>query len=162
VGTFDVLDELRHDTFSLPSEGVDDCGGASCLYVPAHGKRELLVDVGSMLVGNAMLLDRRLMKPGIYDLELTLYDHDRWFDGVSIRTNVATLTVREPTGVDLEVWKLMNKAVDPYEWDALSWPLWSKLLPQEIQKRYPTSAYLPSVASMGWIEQFPRDLSALD
>ncbi|MDP9194478.1 MAG: hypothetical protein M3P06_22490 [Acidobacteriota bacterium] len=162
VDTFDVLDLLKHDTFRLPSEGVDDCGGASCLYVPAHGKRELLVDVGSMLVGNAMLLDHRLMKPGVYDLELTLYDHDRWFDRVSIRTNVATLTVREPAGVDLEVWKLMNKAVDPYEWDGLSWPLWSSLLPQEIQKRYPTSAYLPSVVSMGWIEQFPRDLSALD
>jgi len=162
-GTFDVLGLMNQKEIGLPPESVDRCAGQPCLQIAANGQRDLLVDVGPVLAGNGFFADRRLMKPGTYDLELKLYDMDRWFEeGASIRTNAATLKVRQPTGVDLEVWNFLNEVAAPGEWELLSWASAKPRLSQEIQSRYPTSAYVPSVVSFGSITKFPGDVSAFD
>lgn len=161
-GTFDVLGEANRTLLSLPGEGLDDCGGVPCLHVPANGQRDLLIDVTPVLLGNEFFIDRRLMKPGTYDLELTLHKWGLWSDGGEIRTNAATLTVQQPTGVDLEVWNFLNETVAPNEWVLLSWASAKPRLAQEIQSRYPTSAYVPSVVSLGSISKFPGDITAFD
>jgi hypothetical protein len=161
-GTFDVLGEANREMLPLPSEAVDDCGGMSCLHVPANGQRDLLIDVTPMLLGNEFFFDRRLMKPGTYDLELMLYRADRRFEVVTIRTNTSKFSVRQPTGVDLEVWNFLNETVAPYEWEPQSWAGARPLLTAEIQLKYPTSAYVPSVVPFGAPVQFPGDVSAID
>jgi hypothetical protein len=162
-GTFDVLGLMNQKEIGLPSEGVDECRGAPCLLIAANGQRDLLVDAGPVLAGNGFFADRRLMQPGTYDLELTLYDLGRWFEeGAAIRTNATTLTVRQPTGVDLEVWNFLNEAAAPGEWGLLSWASAKPGLSQEIQSRYPTSAYVPSVVSFGATSRFPGDVTAFD
>ncbi|MDP9194479.1 MAG: hypothetical protein M3P06_22495 [Acidobacteriota bacterium] len=165
AGTFDVLGIMNQKEFGLPLEGMDRCGqgeGAPCLHIAANGQRDLLIDAGPVLAGNGFFADRRLMKPGTYDLELTLYEFGRSPEGGAIRTNAATLTVRQPTGVDLEVWKFLNEVAAPGEWELLSWATAKPRLSQEIQSRYPTSAYVPSVVSLGSIDRFPGDVSAFD
>jgi hypothetical protein len=164
AGTFDVLDFMRKEV-ALPSEGVDQCGSAPCLHIAANGQRDLLVDVGPMLLENAFFLDPRLMKPGTYDLELTLYDLDRWFEEeAAIRTNAARMTVRQPTGVDLEVWNLMKKAVAPSDWVLESWM--GSDAAREIQTRFPASTYFPYVVSLASLMALPGaftgDVSAFD
>jgi hypothetical protein len=162
-GTFDVLGLMNQKEIGLPSEGVDKCAGEPCLHIAANGQRDLLVDVGPVLAGNGFFADQRLTKPGTYGLELTLYDLDRWFEeGAAIRTNAATLTVRQPTGVDLEVWNFLNEVAAPGEWGLLSWATAKPRLTQEIQSRYPTSAYVPYVVSFGSTTRFPGDVAAFD
>jgi hypothetical protein len=157
-GTFDVLDMTNKTVVALPDEGIDKCRAVSCLHVPPNGQRDLLIDVGPVLHGNVFFHDRRLMAPGTYALELTLYT----FDAGAIRTNPATLTVRQPTGIDLEVWNFLKEAAAPSDWVLTSWAYSKPLLVQEIQSRYPTSAYVPSVVSLGAISKFPGDVTAFD
>jgi hypothetical protein len=160
--TFDVLGEANRELLPLPTEGVDDCGGMSCLRVPANGQRDMLIDVTGVLLGNEFFFDRRLMKPGSYDLELTLYSSHRRLEVVAIRTNTARFTVRQPTGVDLEVWNFLNEVSAPYEWEPLSWASARPRLSREIQRRFPTSAYVPSVVSLGALGLPYDDVSPYD
>jgi hypothetical protein len=160
--SFDVVGERNQTVLALPSDEVDDCGGVSCLQVPANGQRDLLIDITPVLLGNEFFMDRRLMVPGTYDLELTLYQSAQPMDRGAIRTNVARLTVRQPTGVDLQVWKFLKETAAPYDWTLASWSYSKPLLAQEIQSRYPTSAYVPYVVSFGAIAKFPGDVSPFD
>ena len=162
-GTFDVLDFINQKEIGLPTEGVDKCSGQPCLHIPPNGQRDLLVDVGPVLADNGFFADRRLMKPGTYDLVLSLYDLGRWFEeGAAIRTNSARLTVRQPTGVDLEVWNFLNEVASPGEWVLLSWASARPLLSREIQRRFPTSSYVPSVVSLGALGLPYYDVSPYD
>jgi hypothetical protein len=160
--TFDVVAERNETIVAIPPEAMDDCGEIPCLRVPANGQRDLLIDITPLILGNAFFWDRRLMKPGTYDLELSLYIASLTMDEGAIRTNAATLTVREPTGVDLEVWKFLNEVFAPYEWGLMSWTFVKPRLTQEIQSRYPTSAYIPYFVSFGSKLRFPGDVAPFD
>ena len=155
--TFDVVGDRNETLLTIPSEIMDDYGGMACLHVPANGQRELLIDITPVLLGNEFFLDRRLMKPGAYDLELSLYISSLTMDKGAIRTNAATLTVLQPTGVDLEVWQFLNEVAAPYEWQLVSWASVKPRLTEEIQSKYPTSAYVPYVVSFG-----SKDIAAFD
>lgn len=160
--TFDVVGDRNQTVLSIPSEAMDDCGGVPCLRVPANGQRELLIDITPVLMGNEFFRDSRLMKPGRYDLELSLYIASLTMDKGAIRTNAATLTVRQPTGVDLEVWKFLNEVAAPSEWVLVSWATAKPRMSQEIQSRYPTSGYVPYVVSLGSTTRFPGDVAAFE
>lgn len=159
-GTFDVQGVIRQTMIDLPGAGTDDCGGARCLRVPAKSQRVLLIDAGPVLVENEFFWDRRLMKVGAYDLELALWDRDHWLEASAIRTNTARLTVKEPTGVDLEVWKFMNEFHHP--WELVNWSMVYPRFSREIQRRYPTSEYVPSVVFLGALGMPYDDVSPYD
>ena len=155
---------LRGDSsIHLPSEQLERCNGGYCLTIPPNGQRQLYLHFGPLLAGNEFFVDRRLSKPGRYALELTLY----LISGdalIPIRTDVQTLLIQEPSGVDLEAWHFLQGLGDGTTWSATDWIFNGEKIAPKLRETYPASSYVPWVAAIGSIPRASpaTEISQLD
>ena len=136
----------------------------------SKGAAEIEFAVDSLLAGPEWFVDPRLSKPGVYRLQLIAYSRYPWKDepknpyryrtaeidendegGEIVRSNVATLTIREPEGEDAVVWAKMQALAGEAGWqpglfvekDIAAW----------IWKNHPTSYYQHYTAGLASREE---------
>jgi len=123
--------------------------------VPPHGLvvEDLATD-GSLLTP-AWFLDSRLLRSGTYMLQVFLADDlsdDVSLDAARTRalaTTSATLIVAQPTGIDLEAWKLLLSAGEPWGPTRLATPKGAQVV-RDIVTKHAKSAYAGWVATTGF------------
>lgn len=154
--------------------------GAALVVTPDHGPRFIALagsgtivpldggPVGSQDVIYEFTPDGRLgtpgwfyfefTRPGTYGLQLVAgdYSDDKAWLETAMRqaraaSNVVTLTVAEPVGVDAEVWKAMKALADtPENWKAADiYTTAGNELAARIVRDYPDSVYTGWIATMG-------------
>jgi hypothetical protein len=125
----------------------------------------------------AWFRDSRLSRPGRFELQMFVADNlSELLDIEEVRqraaiSNVAVLTVQEPSGVDADVWRIM-RALNGGRWGAsLLYVRSGQDLAKRIITEYPSSSYVPWLASMGaaptaderesilrdWLSRAPED-----
>ena len=143
TSTFDAVGLLNQPFITIPSEQMDRCGDVACLQLPAHGQRQLYIDIDPSLAGNEFFADRRLSAPGVYTLQLALIETPGDGTTTKIRTNPATLTIQQPTGADLAVWQLLQQISGGKGWGITEWALAGDSVAKEIRAKYASSSYAP-------------------
>jgi len=162
TSTFDAIG-LNNNTFiTIPSGQMDRCAGVGCLQLPAHGQRQLYIDIDPSLAGNEFFADRRLSMPGVYTLQLALEETSSGSPVTEIRTNSTTLTVQQPAGADLAVWQFLQRVTGGKGWGTTEWILGGDNVANEIRAKYPSSSYVPWVAAMGKVTTPESTLAQLD
>ncbi|HKS24941.1 MAG TPA: hypothetical protein VJZ76_19250 [Thermoanaerobaculia bacterium] len=163
TSTFDANGLLNGRSFiAIPPEQMDRCSGVACLQLPAHGQRQLYIDIGPTLAGNEFFADHRLSEPGVYTLQLALEETAGDGKPIEIRTNLVTLTIQQPRGVDLAVWQFLQQASGGKGWGTTEWILGGNNVANEIRAKYASSSYLPWVAAMGNVTTPGSTLAQLD
>jgi hypothetical protein len=162
TGTFDALGIGGRTAIAIPSEQMDRCGAVACLEVPAHGRRQLYIDMSATLAGNEFFADRRLSMPASYLLQLTLDEAAAAGAPAAVRTNSATLRVLQPVGVDLAVWQRLLQLSGGNGWGVTDWILSGNAIASEIRANYPSSSYVPWVAGMGTVRTPESAIAQLD
>src|SRR5258708_28628980 len=155
-GTFEVEGVDKRLSPGLPEDQTEKCEDSFCLTVPALATRQLYIDIDPSLVGNVFFADPRLTVPGTYGLQMTFLSAAADGSDVSIKTNVANLTVKEPSGIDAEVWKWLIQLNDGKPWTAYNWGLAGDGTAPALRSRFPTSEYSRWVAQLGgpsWRQQ---------
>jgi hypothetical protein len=79
-----------------------------------------------------------------------------------VATNVASLTIVQPSGVDLDVWNRMQQVSGHQGWGGNDWAIWGEQLAGEIRANFASSAYLPWVACRGKVGTFDGAAARLD
>jgi hypothetical protein len=134
---------------SLPDEQLDQCSGAACLVVPALGERQIYIDIGPMLGSNPFFIDRRLSNPGKYGLQLQMFLPVSEGNVTVVQTNVASLTIQQPTGVNLSVWQFLRQISTGNGWGTEDWIMAGDAVGDGIRTKFPTSDYVVWVGTMG-------------
>lgn len=134
---------------NLPQESLDPCGTAKCLKIAPHSHRQVFVSYRPELTGNEFFEDGRLTVPGSYLLQLSLYAGSYGSPWTELVSNTAMLTVREPSGADLQVWEMLRTTAAPNAWTTAHWALSGDLVAAQVRSNFPSSTYVPWLASIG-------------
>jgi len=157
-GTF-MATGLNRDQVDLPSE-VERCAGEPCVTVAAHGQKQLYVNFGPHLTSNEFFEDARLATPGTYTLQLVLY-----VEGpapTEVISSPAILTIRQPEGIDAQVWQFMRGQTTGGVWSLTQWALNGDLVAPKLRADFPTSGYIPWVAGLGRVTPPSNAVNVID
>ncbi len=161
AGTFTAKAVDRRTITELPAGQMTKCHSVNCLIVPAHSQRELYIDVDSGR-GNDFFNDSRLSVPGTYDLRLTLFTQDGTPTAVPITTNVARLTIRQPSGSDADAWQFLKQVAGGHSWTFDDWAAHGALVANDLTAKYPTSAYAAWFALLVNVPTLDARLARID
>jgi hypothetical protein len=125
-------------------------GASYTAAIPGGGTTAFYVPVGVELLENGAFYDSRLCVPGTYDLQMTLGQSGE------TRTNIARLTVEQPTGTDLAFWHAASDAAGPRGLNASTW-----LQAGGLVEKYPESRYYHLLAFHRAASEKPEEMIAL-
>ena len=156
-GTFQAQDATGRTAIGFERP---ECRNGYRFTIPAQGQRQICFDVDRSLTGNPFGLDPRLSFPGSYGVTMTLYaaaDFNQPFS-----TNTATLTVRQPAGVDASVWAHMLSVTHGRGWGAAAWVTAGDALATWVRSNDPTSSYAMWLAGRGGVTSYEETLARYD
>jgi hypothetical protein len=111
--------------------------------------RDVVFQANEAAGSPGVFADSRTVRPGDYSIRLRFFrkeaDEDPTRPLVTFLSNPMNLTVDEPQGDDMLVWRRMQALAAPGEWNSESWMLKSELWP-EIERHYRTSHYFQQIA----------------
>ena len=113
----------------------------AALNVPPHATSTLYFPMNYMLLEPPFFV-RSWSKPDTYTLAVRM----RTIDDREIASPPITFTVRKPTGVDAQVWALLDSTTAGNGWGILDWFRQTGIAEQVI-KQWPTSNYAPYLVS---------------
>src|SRR5258708_11628211 len=154
--TFEIEGVDKRAARGLPEDQAEKCEDSFCLTVPALETRQLYIDIDPSLYGNVFFADPRLTVPGTYSLQITFLSAATDGSDASIKSNVASLVVKEPSGIDAEAWRWLTGLNDGKPWTAYNWGLAGDGTAPDLRSRFPTSEYSRWVAQLGgtsWRQQ---------
>lgn len=138
---------------SLSGPGLDRCEQVSCVKLLPDTSRQLWVGIDNSLSGNPFFSDRRLHRPGTYQLVLRLFGKTDGGANVVAESAPAALVVEALSGDDADAWNFMT-ASTPGGWLPVAGFL-------GVAERYPNSRYA-AYAILTQANSAATDIAAID